>query len=189
MSNILTMSNIAKKVVKIEEGVEVSLQDDKVLVKGVRGSLTASIPAGIKVVIDNGEIKVKNISESVEYEKFAGLTRALIANMVNGVVRGFQKKLELTGVGYRARVEGNDLVLNVGFAVPVKVKALDGVKISVEENVITVEGADKQLVGDVASDIRAVRPPDPYKGKGIKYQGEYLRRKVGKAAKAVGAAK
>ncbi len=184
------MSNIAKQPIKIDSGITVDVQQQgKVIVNGPKGSQEMKVPHGIEVAIENDEVKIKKVSDSVELEKFAGLTRAIVANMMEGVSKGFQKKLELTGVGYRARVEGTDLVLNVGFAIPVKVKPLEGISISVEENIITVSGADKQHVGDVASDIRRVRPPDPYKGKGIKYVGERLRRKVGKAAKAVGAAK
>ncbi len=181
------MSNIAKKSIKIEDGVTVNISDGKVLVNGPKGSLETKIPNGIAVTIEGGVIKVKKVTTALDFEKFAGLTRALVANMVVGVSQGFQKQLELTGVGYRARLDGTDLVLNVGFAVPVKVVPLAGVTITVAENVITVAGVNKQLVGDTAADIRKVRPPDPYKGKGIKYMGEKLRRKVGKAAKAVGA--
>ncbi len=181
------MSNIAKRPVKIESGVTVNIDSSSVVVNGPKGSLTTHIPQGISVVVEGDEVRVAKLNQSHDFEKFAGLARALVANMVKGVSVGFVKKLELTGVGYRAKVEGSDLVLNVGFATPMRVKPIDGVTIAVEENVITVSGIDKQLVGDVASDIRRVRPPDPYKGKGIRYQGEKLRRKVGKAAKAVGA--
>lgn len=183
------MSNIAKKPIKIADGVTVTITDGKAVVVGSKGTLEAKIPAGINLVIADGEINVKKENESYELEKFAGLTHALVSNMIKGTTSGFEKKLELTGVGYRARVDGTDLVLNVGFALPVKISPVAGTAISVEENVITVAGANKQLVGDVAANIRKVRPPDPYKGKGIKYQGEFIRRKVGKAAKAVGGAK
>ena len=180
------MSNIAKKPVKIQDGVTVNIDTDKVTVLGPKGELSLKIPYGIKVLIEDGQVVVKKITEAHDLEKFAGLTRAMVANMITGVVAGFKKQLELTGVGYRARVDGANLVLNVGYAVPVTIKPIDGTTISVEENIITVSGANKQFVGDVAADIRKVRPPDPYKGKGIKYLGEKLRRKVGKAAKAVG---
>lgn len=183
------MSNISKQPVQIDTGVTVTVSGEKVLVAGSKGTLETRIPHGIEVTVEDGQVRVKKVSDSFALEKYAGLTRALVANMVKGVTSGFEKKLELTGVGYRAKVEGTDLVLNVGFALPVRLKPIDGVSISVDENVITVSGINKQLVGDVASDIRRVRPPDPYKGKGIKYQGEHLRRKVGKAAKAVGASK
>lgn len=182
-------NNIAKKPVKIEEGVSINVADGKVVVNGTKGVLEEKIPNDIDIVIEDRQVFVRGVGENRDLEKFAGLTRALIASMADGVTRGFQKQLELTGVGYRARVDGKNLVLNVGFAVPVTVVPHEGVTITVAENIITVSGASKQLVGDVASDIRRVRPPDPYKGKGIKYAGEKLRRKVGKAAKAVGAAK
>ena len=180
------MSNIAKKPIKIEDGVNVNIHDGKVEVVGSKGTLEERIPSGIAVTVEDGFVKVKKINDTVELEKFAGLASSLITNMIKGVTSGFQKQLELTGVGYRARVDGTDLILNVGFAVPVKVAPRTGVTITVAENIITVAGINKQFVGDTASDIRRVRPPDPYKGKGIKYAGERLRRKVGKAAKAVG---
>lgn len=181
------MSNISKKPVKIEDGVTVTIDGKKVVVVGPKGELFSNIPYGIKVSQKDGEVVIEKVSESHDLEKFAGLARALVANMMEGVTRGFEKKLELTGVGYRARVDGQNLVLNVGFAVPVTVVPRDGITISVAENIITVAGINKQFVGDTSADIRGVRPPDPYKGKGIKYVGEKLRRKVGKAAKAVGA--
>lgn len=182
------MSNIGKKPVKITEGITVSQETDKVIVSGPKGTLETKIPSGIQLTIMDSEIVFKKEGESRELEKFLGLSRALVANMVHGVASGFEKKLELSGVGYRARVEGEELVLNVGYVNPIKIKAPQGVKFSVDENVITVSGIDKQLVGDAANKIRQVRPPEPYKGKGIKYVGEYIRRKAGKAAKAVGAA-
>lgn len=183
------MSNIGKKPVKITEGVTVSKDANKVVVSGPKGTLETKIPAGIQVTIQDGKVVFKKESESRELEKFLGLSRALIANMVHGVTSGFEKKLELSGVGYRANVSGEELALNVGYVNPIKIKAPSGIKFLVDENVITVSGIDKQLVGDVASKIRQVRPPEPYKGKGIKYVGEYIRRKAGKAAKAVGAVK
>lgn len=181
------MSNIARKPIKITEGVTINIKDDNVQVVGPLGTLEERTPKGVSLVQEDGILTIKS-ERLVELEKFAGLARALVANMVKGVTVGFERKLELTGVGYRARVEGEDLVLNVGFSVPIRINPPQGVKLTVDENVITVAGISKQLVGDVASKIRAVRPPDPYKGKGIKYLGEYIRRKVGKAAKAVGAA-
>lgn len=183
------MSNIGKKPVKIVEGVTVSNEAEKIVVSGPKGSLSALLPEGINVTIENGEVVFKSKRADHELEKFLGLIRALTSNMVQGVSAGFDKKLELSGVGYRARVEGEELVLNVGFVHPVRIKAPEGIKLLVEENVITVSGIDKQLVGNIADNIRKVRPPEPYKGKGIKYVGERIRRKVGKAAKAVGGAK
>lgn len=184
------MSNIGKKPVKIAEGVLVSQENDKIIVSGPKGTLETKVPSGIKVTIKEDEIVFGKETEAPLFEKFLGLSRALVANMVYGVTSGFEKKLELSGVGYRAQVQGDELVLNVGFVNPIKVKAPPGINFSVDENnIIAVSGINKQLVGDVANRIRQVRPPEPYKGKGIKYVGEYIRRKVGKAAKAVGAAK
>lgn len=183
------MSNITKKPLKIADGVTINVADGKVVVTGSKGTLETKIPTGINVVVADGIVNVNKANDSIELDKFAGLTYALVSNMIKGTTTGFEKKLELTGVGYRAKVDGVDLVLNVGFALPVKISPIEGTAISVAENVITVSGANKQLVGDVAANIRKVRPPDPYKGKGIKYMGEHIRRKVGKAAKAVGGAK
>jgi len=182
------MSNIAKKPIRIDQEATVVVNDRKITASGPKGSLEAEIPQGIGVIIEDGIIKIHKNVDIKDFDKFAGLARALIANMVEGVVRGFAKRLELSGVGYRATVSGQELVLNVGYSVPVRIKPIEGVSVSVDENIITVSGVSKQLVGDVASQIRDIRPPDPYKGKGIKYVGERLRRKVGKAAKAVGAA-
>ena len=180
------MSNIGKKPVKITEGVTVSQETGKIIVSGPNGRLETKVPAGVQVTIKDGEVIFKKEAQDHDLEKFLGLIRALVANMVHGVTQGFEKKLELSGVGYRASVSGEELVLNVGYVNPIKIKAPSGIKLSVDESVITVSGVDKQLVGDVASKIRLIRPPEPYKGKGIKYVGEYIRRKVGKAAKTVG---
>jgi large subunit ribosomal protein L6 len=182
------MSKIAKIPVIIKEGSQVSIVNNEIKVTGPKGNLSFVIPEGIGVKIEEDKILVSQIDSSEKAKALSGLTRALIANMVKGTTDGFTKKLELTGVGYRAQASGNNLTLNVGYSHPVIIKADQTITFSVEENVITVSGVDKALVGDIASQIRAVRPPEPYKGKGIKYQGEYIRRKVGKAAKAVGAA-
>ncbi len=182
------MSKIAKKPVQITEGVQVALENNEVKVSGAKGNLVFAIPAGIGVKIEEGKVIVSTSLETDSVKALSGLVRANIANMVKGVADGFSKKLELTGVGYRAQATGNSITLSVGYSHPVIIKADPSISFSVEENVITVNGADKTLVGDTASKIRAVRPPEPYKGKGIKYQGEWIRRKVGKAAKAVGAA-
>ncbi len=181
------MSNIGKKTIELKDQVAININGSKAQVVGPKGTLEMNIPSGIAVEVENGNIIVKKLRDEKELAKFYGLTRSLIFNMVQGVTAGFEKKLELSGVGYRARVEGQELILNVGYALPVKIKAPDGIDFSVTENIITVAGISKQLVGDISRDIREVRVPDPYKGKGIKYVGEKLRRKVGKAAKAVGA--
>ena len=182
------MSKIAKIPVEIKEGTQVSLVDGEIKVTGPKGNLNFVIPAGVAVKIEDGKVLVSASEEGDRARAMSGLVRATIANMVKGTADGFSKKLELTGVGYRAQASGNSLTLNVGYSHPVIIKADQTITFAVEENIITVSGVDKALVGDVASKVRAVRPPEPYKGKGIKYQGEYIRRKVGKAAKAVGAA-
>lgn len=181
------MSKIAKKPVEIVEGAQVSIDNGQVKVSGTKGNLDFKLPSGVDAKIEEGKVIISQTNETVSAKALSGLVRANIANMVKGVTKGFDKKLELTGVGYRAQASGNSLTLSVGYSHPVKINADQTITFSVEDNIITVSGVDKSLVGDVASRIRAVRPPEPYKGKGIKYQGERIRRKVGKAAKAVGA--
>lgn len=184
------MSKLAKIPVKIPEGVNVSFENDLVKVKGSKGELSFGIPKGIDVKIVEGRAVVALEDRKREDLKPSlGLTRASIANMVTGVHTGFEKKLELSGVGYRAVLSGPDITLSLGFSHPVKVAAMPGINFSISENVISISGINKQLVGDMASRIRAIRPPEPYKGKGIKYYKEKIRRKAGKAAKALGATK
>lgn len=178
------MSNIGKQPITIEAGVAVVKDGRKVTVTGTKGTLSWDLPVGIDLEVIDDKAVIKKAYESRNLEKFYGLARALVSNMVTGVSKGFDKKLELSGVGYRARVDGRDLVLNLGFSHPVKIAAPENITFKVEENIITISGIDKQTVGDVASNIRKVRPPDPYKAKGIKYEGEKIRRKAGKAAKA-----
>jgi len=180
------MSKIAKIPVEIKPGCQVNLADGEVRVTGPKGNLSFKVPAGVIVKIEENKVIVSTEKEGENLNALSGLTRASIANMVIGTTEGFTKKLELTGVGYRAQASGSSLTLSVGYSHPVIIKADQTITFSVEENVITVSGADKAMVGDIAARVRAVRPPEPYKGKGIKYQGEYIRRKVGKAAKAVG---
>lgn len=180
------MSKIAKIPVIIKEGVTAVLEGNRITVTGPKGVLFFDIPQGIEVKIGTDEIMISK-KDGDNAKMLSGLTRAIIANLVKGVTDGFEKKLELSGVGYRAQVSGNDLVLSLGFSHPVKVPAPEGIKFSVAENVIAVSGMDKALVGNVAATIRGIKPPEPYKGKGISYKGERIRRKVGKAAKAVGA--
>ena len=182
------MSKIAKIPVVIKEGVSVSINNGQVAVSGPKGSLSFVMPSGIEVKEEEGKLVISQKEKNSEKTKaLFGLARSLIFNMVEGVSQGFDKKLELSGVGYRAQGSGNTLTLSLGFSHPVVIKGAEGINFSVSENVITVSGIDKALVGDTAAKIRAIRPPEPYKGKGIKYQGERIRRKVGKAAKAVGA--
>lgn len=181
------MSKIAKIPVTIKEGVTVSLEGNFVKVAGPKGQLTFTIPQGIKAQILDGKVVISQERKNdLETKPLFGLTRAIVANMVKGVSEGFEKKLELSGVGYRAQAEGSTLTLYVGFSHPVVVRN-ENVNFSVSENVITISGIDKTLVGDIAAKIRSIRPPEPYKGKGIKYQNERIRRKAGKAAKAIGA--
>lgn len=180
-------NNVGKKPVPVLAGVEISTTAGVLLVKGTKGELSAKVPDGIAVVVENGHATVKKLTDRVELEKYAGLIRALLSNMVTGVSTGFTKNLILTGVGYRAKIEGQDLVLNVGYANAVRIVPPAGITLGTGEGgVISVTGIDRALIGDIASKIREVRLPDPYKGKGIKYEGEKIRRKVGKAAKAVG---
>lgn len=181
------MSKIGKKPIAVKEGVTVEIENQKVTIQGPKGVHTFVVPDPIMVVNQNGVITVSQKESKDDTKALFGLTRATIANMIKGVTEGFTRQLELSGVGYRAQVVGRDLSLSVGFSHPVIMKAPEGITFAVAENVITVNGSDAILVGDIASKIRAIRPPEPYKGKGIKYVGERVRRKAGKAAKAVGA--
>lgn len=183
------MSRIGKIPVEVPKDVKIILDDFKIVVKGSKGELFFNIPKGIKVKFENDQVvvsqeeKTKNITKAL-----FGLTRAMVANMVKGVSVGFEKKLELSGVGFRSQVNGNELVLSLGFSHPVKIQAPVGISFAVKDNVISIIGIDKALVGNTAAVIRAIKPPEPYKGKGIKYLGEKIRRKAGKSAKAVGGA-
>ena len=175
------MSRIGKMPVAIPKGVSVELQDRSVKVKGPRGELSRELPAGIGVTVAEGQVQVTRPSDEARFKALHGLTRALIANMVHGVEKGFQKTLEIQGVGYKAETKPYGVNLIVGYSHPVEFRAPAGVKISVEnKTVVRIEGADKEKVGQVAAEIRLVRKPEPYKGKGIRYQGEQVRRKAGK---------
>lgn len=176
------MSRIGKKPILIPDNVEAKVEGQKVAVKGPKGELSMEARPEIKVEIKEKNIFVSPAIETKKTRAFWGLTRALLANMVKGVIEGYEKKLEIEGIGYRAKVEGQDLILQVGFTHPVVIKAPQGIKFSVEKNVIVVSGIDKGLVGQMASKIRKTKPPEPYKGKGIKYAGEVIRRKAGKRA-------
>ena len=181
------MSKLAKKPISILEGVNVAFENDSIKINGPKGNLSFRIPMGVDVKSVDGRLTISLKDRNNEGLKPSlGLTRAIISNMVTGVGKGFEKKLELSGVGYRAQVTGRDLSLSVGFSHPVKITADMGLNFAVEENLITISGVDKDLVGNMAAKIRSIRPPEPYKGKGIKYVGEKVRRKVGKAAKALG---
>lgn len=183
------MSKIAKIPVILKEGINFSITENTVTINGPKGQLSFTIPAGIKAEQKDGEIIVTQVKPNDnETKALFGLTRATLNNLVKGVSEGFEKKLELSGVGYRAQAAGNTLTLSVGYSHPVIIRANEGITFTVAENVITVAGMDKALVGNIAAKVRSVRPPEPYKGKGIKYVGERIRRKAGKAAKAVGGA-
>ncbi|MDD3480809.1 MAG: 50S ribosomal protein L6 [Patescibacteria group bacterium] len=176
------MSRVGNKPIEIKEGVTVTVNGQDVIVKGPRGELSLTLRKGITAKADDGKIVLKTANETVELAKLHGLSRTLISNMVEGVSDGFLKRLEFNGVGYRANVEGSDLILNLGYSHPIKYTPREGIEIKVEKNVITISGIDKQLVGQTAAEIREFRKPEPYKGKGIKYEDEHIRRKAGKAA-------
>ncbi|ABI69609.1 50S ribosomal protein L6 [Syntrophomonas wolfei] len=176
------MSRIGKKPISLPAGVEVSIKDNAISVKGPKGVLEWALPEGITVVQEGNELVVKRPSDIKQHRAMHGLSRALIANMVQGVSAGFEKKLELVGVGYRAQMQGKKLVISIGFSHPVEVEPPEGIEFEVPAVTrITVKGIDKQLVGNTAAHIRAIRKPEPYKGKGIKYENEVIRRKAGKA--------
>jgi large subunit ribosomal protein L6 len=163
--------------------VNVAISAGRVQVNGPLGELSQDVPARMQIEQKNGQILVSRPTERGDDRALHGLTRTLIANMVEGVTRGFEKNLEIQGVGYRAALRGSDLELNVGYSHPVVIKAPAGITFDVPAPTqIVVKGTDKQAVGQIAADIRKTRPPEPYKGKGIRYQGEYVRRKVGKRA-------
>ena len=167
------------------DGVEVDFKGTHMTVKGGRGTLQLDVHPEMKVNIDGGVVTVARPTDQARHRALHGLTRSLIFNMVEGVSKGYTRELELVGVGYRASKQGNDLQLNVGYSHPVKYSPPDGITIEVPEPIrITVSGHDKELVGRVASQIRKVRPPEPYKGKGILYRGERVKRKAGKSGKA-----
>lgn len=181
------MSKLAKIPVSIPEGTNIVFENDVIKVNGPKGNLSFRIPKGIDIRAEDARLIVSlKDKNKQELRPSLGLARAMVSNMIAGVNSGFEKKLELSGVGYRAQVAGSGLSISVGFSHPVKVAQIDGINFEVSENIITVSGIDKDLVGSVSARIRSIRPPEPYKGKGIKYKDEKVRRKVGKAAKALG---
>ena len=181
------MSRIGRKPITVPEGVEIALSEDEVTVKGPKGELSRRLSPEISIVRDNDSLVVSRPSDSKEHSSLHGLTRTLLANMVEGVARGFEKYLEIVGVGYRAEESGGNLVIRVGYSHPVTVSPLPGVSLNVVgANRIQVSGINKEAVGEMAAKIRAIRPPDAYKGKGIRYAGEVVHLKPGKAGKAVG---
>jgi large subunit ribosomal protein L6 len=177
------MSRIGQKPIEVPAGVSVAISPGRVMVNGPLGELSQSVPHRISIEQADGELIVTRPTDRGEDRALHGLTRTIVANMVDGVTKGFEKQLEIQGVGYRAQLRGSDLELAVGFSHPVAYKPPKGITFDVPQpNVIIVKGIDKQQVGQVAAEIRSVRPPEPYKGKGIRYSGEYVRRKVGKRA-------
>ncbi|NLP47905.1 MAG: 50S ribosomal protein L6 [Clostridiales bacterium] len=180
------MSRIGKMPITVPAGVEVKIDGSTVTVKGPKGQLVQTMPSNIALELDGDTINVTRANDSKESRSLHGLTRTLISNMVIGVNEGYKKELEVNGVGFRAAKEGKDLVLNIGFSHQVKLTEVEGVTVEVPSpNKIIVSGADKQAVGQFAAEIRAKRPPEPYKGKGIKYADEVIRRKEGKAGKGI----
>ncbi len=179
------MSRIGRMPVELPQGVDVKVKGSHVRVKGPKGELEHTFPAAMKIKVDDGIVTVDRPSDERTHRALHGMTRALINNMVVGVSTGFQKILEINGVGYRAELTGQNLVLNVGYSHPVEIVPPEGITFEVDNRTrqIKVMGYDKQVVGQVAADIRKVRPPEPYKGKGIKYIDERIRRKAGKAGK------
>ena len=180
------MSRIGRMPITVPAGVDVKIDDDNtVTVKGPKGTLTQKLHPDMVIEKDGTEVTVKRPSEDKEHRALHGLTRSLLANMVTGVTEGFSKELEVNGVGYRAQMQGKKLVMNLGYSHQVEMEPVDGIEIEVPApNKIIVKGADKQLVGHIAANIREKRLPEPYKGKGIKYATEHIRRKEGKAGKA-----
>lgn len=177
------MSRIGKKIIEIPNGVEIKIDGDLVLVKGSRGELKHSLPACAKLIVEGNQARVEvDNPEDINQNMLWGTNSSIVHNMVKGVTEGFSKQLEINGVGYKASVSGQKLILNIGFSHPVEFEIPKEIKVEVDKNQIAVSGIDKQQVGQVAAQIRSKRPPEPYKGKGIKYADEHIRRKVGKAA-------
>ncbi|MBD2020351.1 50S ribosomal protein L6 [Leptolyngbya sp. FACHB-36] len=178
------MSRIGKRPISVPGKVTVTIDGQAVTVKGPKGELSRVLPNEVVVSEDNGTVQVDRRDDSRPARQRHGLCRTLVANMVEGVSEGFQRRLEIQGVGYRAQVQGRTLTLNMGYSHPVQIEPPDGIQFAVENNTnVIVSGIDKEIVGNTAARIRAVRPPEPYKGKGIRYAGEAVRRKAGKAGK------
>ena len=176
------MSRIGKLPIAIPSGVTVTVEGNAVKVKGPKGELSHRVPSGINIEREDNTLNVKRESDEATHKSLHGLTRSLIANMVEGVTKGYTKQLEITGVGYKAEVKPYGLLLSLGFSHTIEYKAPAGIKLTAPQPTqVTIEGSDKALVGQVAAEIRLLRPPEPYKGKGIRYAGEVIRRKAGKA--------
>lgn len=179
------MSRIGKKPIDIPKGVDVKIEDTTVNVKGPKGELSSGFPIGVRIVVDEGKVVVERTGETKDIRALHGLTRSLISNMISGVSSGYQRVLEITGTGNRAQVQGNKLLLALGYSHPVEFILPPGIKAAVDQKQtqITLTGIDKQQMGQIAADLRALRPPDIYKGKGVRYAGQRLKLKVGKAGK------
>jgi large subunit ribosomal protein L6 len=176
------MSRVGRKPIQVPSNTKVSLEDGLIKVEGPKGKLEFQIPAGIEIELDEDVIVVKRSKDEKKFRALHGLTRAIINNMLVGVTQGHQKELEIVGVGFRAQMKGKSLLLQIGFSHPVEYPLPEGITIEVPNpTTIVVKGIDKQKVGEVAAEIRAFYPPEPYKGKGIRYRGEYVRKKAGKA--------
>jgi large subunit ribosomal protein L6 len=177
------MSRIGKKPIPVPDGVTVEIKPGHVFVKGPKGELRQEVSREMRITQDDGVLKVERPTDRGEHRALHGLTRSLIANMVVGVTDGYEKRLEIQGVGYRARLQGKSLELALGYSHPVSVPAPDGIEFEVPQPTqVVVRGIDKQLVGEIAARVRKARPPEPYKGKGVRYEGEQVARKVGKRA-------
>ncbi len=178
------MSRIGKRPIAIPNKVTVEINGQHVAVKGPKGSLERVLPPEVKVEKDGETLQILRQDDSRTARERHGLSRTLVSNMVEGVSKGFEKRLQIQGVGYRAQAQGSKLTLNVGYSKPVEMTMPEGIQVAVEKNTeVTVSGINKEVVGNVAAQVRAVRPPEPYKGKGIRYLGEFVRRKAGKAGK------
>lgn len=178
------MSRIGKRPISIPDKVTITVEGQQVTVKGPKGELSRELPPEVAVEQQDGTVLVNRRDDSRPARQRHGLCRTLVANMVEGVSQGFERRLEIQGVGYRAQVQGRNLILNVGYSNPVTIEPPEGVQVAVEANTnVIVSGINKEIVGNTAARIRSVRPPEPYKGKGIRYAGEFVRRKVGKAGK------
>ena len=178
------MSRIGKKEIIVPNNVKVQIEGQKVQVEGPKGKLSRTFPNQVKLCLNENSFSLTKTEESITSRERYGLSRSLLANMIQGVSEGFERKLEIKGVGYRSQVEGKNLILNLGYSHPIVIEPPKDISFSVEKNtLVTVTGIDKEIVGLMASKIRSTRPPEPYKGKGVQYQGEQIRRKAGKAGK------
>lgn len=186
MLHVTRVSRIGKKPIQIPPGVTVTVSGSSVSVKGPKGELKRELHPDVVAEVKEGELLISPKRETKRTSALWGLFRSLVANMVEGVTSGFEKKLEFEGIGFKASVEGSALVFQLGFSHPIRFEAPEGIKFAVEKNTITVSGIDKELVGEITARVRGLKPPEPYKGKGIRYKGEVIRRKAGKKAVAAG---